>query len=120
MCNYHTWRSDVLEETIKDQIKELLIKGEVNIKVMATGLSSLPDSNIQTEHPDPAFIKTLESVAAGFISLSYMRDAVSSIKKTRENTGHTSSEHNLLANAINSGNLSKCNRKQTTSEKRQR
>tara|TARA_B100001750_G_C15522560_1_gene613465 strand:+ start:8616 stop:9983 length:1368 start_codon:yes stop_codon:yes gene_type:complete len=106
MCNYHTWRSDVLEETIKDQIKELLIKGEVNIKVMATGLSSLPDSNIQTEHPDPAFIKTLESVAAGFISLSYMRDAVSSIKKTRENTGHTSSEHNLLANAINSGNLS--------------
>ena len=73
---------------------------------MATGLSSLPDNNIQTEHPDPAFIKTLESVAAGFISLSYMRDAVSSIKKTRENTGHTSSEHNLLANAINSGNLS--------------
>ena len=52
------------------------------------------------------FIKTLESAAAGLISLSYMRDAVSSIKKTRQNIGHTSPDDNILANAINSGNLS--------------
>ena len=106
MCDYHTWRSDVLEKKIKDQIKELLINGEANIKIITTGPSFLPDSKTQTEYPDPNFIKTLESVAAGLISLSYMRDAVSSIKKTRQNTGHTSSEDNLLTNAINSGNLS--------------
>ena len=87
-------------------MKESLINGEVNIKVMAAGLSSLPDSSTQTEYPDPNFIKTLESAAAGLISLSYMRDAVSSIKKTKQNIGHTSPDDNILANAINSGNLS--------------
>tara|TARA_Y100000590_G_scaffold108514_1_gene123367 strand:- start:14143 stop:15402 length:1260 start_codon:yes stop_codon:yes gene_type:complete len=106
MCDYHTWRSDVLEENIKDQIKELLMNGKANIKMMATEQSFPSNNNTQTDYPDPLFIKTLESVAAGLISLSYMRHAVSSMKKTRQNIAHDSSDDNLLANAINSGNLS--------------
>ena len=106
MCDYHTWRSDVLEENIKDQIKEFLLNGKANIKMMATEQTSLSSNNTQTDYPDPLFIKALESVAAGLISLSYMRDAVSSMKKTRQNIAHDSSDDNLLSNAINSGNLS--------------
>ena len=105
MCDYHTWRSDILEEKVKGQIKEFLITGEANIKMIATEPSFLPSNNAQTKYPDSSFIKTLESAAAGLISLSYMRDAVSSIKKTRQNIGYVSSNDNLLADAINSGNL---------------
>ena len=106
MCNYHTWKSDVLEEKVKKEIKESLIRGESNIKMIRPEYLSFQNNSTNAEHPSPTFIKTLESISAGLISLSHMRDTITNLKESRQRLDHIKSEDNLSIQAIKSQNLS--------------
>jgi len=106
MCEYHTWKSEMLEGKIKNQIKDYLAIGQAKINVLGSYLTIDDKWNLTGENPDPSFLRTLESAASGLMSLDQLRTAVRQSRQSKENQKTEPLTNGLLMNAIKNDDVS--------------
>ncbi len=106
MCEYHTWRSESLEGKIKNQIKDYLTMGRAKINVLESYVTSDDKGSLRGRNPDPSFLRTVESAAAGLISLDQLRTAIRQSRQSKENQKEEPLTNSFLMDAIKNDDVS--------------
>jgi site-specific DNA recombinase len=73
MCSYHTWRSESLERSVLDKLREALEQGIIDLLQAGTAPQQRSDADRNVKRLERQFLKALEAVAAGIISLDRLR-----------------------------------------------
>ena len=105
VCRYHTWRSEALEKSVLDQVRDALGSGRARL----TPVEHQPDPEgaKMVKRLEAQFLRVLERASSGAISLGHIRTALEKIDAQREELKEDSAPHPDLADAIANGDASR-------------
>ena len=105
VCRYHTWRSEALEEYVLEQVRDALESGKTRLQPVDYQPNAEAAKSVK--RLETQFLRTLERVASGAISLKHLRLGLEEIDAQREALKKDSAPHPDLTDAIAGGDTSR-------------
>ena len=106
MCGYHTWRSDALERSVLDRIKDAIEQGRITTPANAPAPQRRSEADRNVKRLERQFIGALEAAAAGLISLDRLRPILEEMDSQRSLLNDNTQSQNPGIEALARGDAS--------------